>query len=91
MGEWGPIGVNCGFSTHRVSKRKPMDRIFDDFIPLMCGVVYLLLIKGVIQLSHKRQMRFNEFIARRKTVMLLITYALILYSLVMITKHLFFS
>ena len=91
MRESGPIRVNCWFSTKRVSKSRSMDKIFDDFIPLFCGVVYLLLIKGVIKLPQERQMKFNEFMARRKSVMLPLTYALILFSLVMITKHLFFS
>jgi hypothetical protein len=68
-----------------------MDKIFDDSIPLICGVIYLLLIKGVIQLPQERQMKFNEFMGRRKNLMLAITYALILFSLTMITKHLFFT
>jgi hypothetical protein len=68
-----------------------MDKIFDDSIPLICGVIYLLLIKGVIQLPQERQMKFNEFMGRRKTLMLALTYGLILISLGMIVKHLFFS
>jgi hypothetical protein len=70
---------------------KAMDKLFDDLIPLICGIVYLLIIKGVIVLPPERQMKFNEFMARRKNVMLPLTYGIILFSLAMITKHLFFS
>jgi hypothetical protein len=72
-------------------RKQLMDKIFNDLIPLICGVIYLLLIKGVIQLPQERQMKFNEFMARRKTVMLPLTYALILFSVAMIIKDLFFS
>jgi hypothetical protein len=68
-----------------------MDKILDDSIPLICAVIYLLLIKGVITLPQERQMKFNEFMSRRKTLMLPLTYGLILFSLGMIIKHLFFS
>lgn len=60
-------------------------------MPLLGAVVYLLLVKGVIKLPPERQMRFDEFISRKKTLMLTLTYGLILVSMVLIARDLFIS
>jgi hypothetical protein len=67
-----------------------MDKIIGDFIPLICGGIYLLLMKGVLKLPLERQMRFDAYVAKRKNFLLIASYALIFLGIGMMIKHLFF-
>jgi hypothetical protein len=68
-----------------------MNKAFDYFIPLIGGIVYLLMLKGVIKLPQEKQMRFDQYVFRRKNLLTTLTYALIAFSLIMIAKRLFFE
>jgi hypothetical protein len=67
------------------------DRLLGDLIPLICAISYFLLIRGIVKLPPERQVKFDEFMARRRYLMLSITYGLMVVSVAFIVKDAFFS
>lgn len=60
-----------------------MSIILQYFIPLFCGVYFLLIINGVIKLSPEKQIKFDEYIGKRRRLFITLSYFLILFSIIL--------
>lgn len=67
-----------------------MSTIVSQLIPLICGLYFLLLLKGVIKLSPARQVKFDDRMRDKKKFMVLLCSLLIAISIAFIVKELFF-
>ena len=67
-----------------------MGSLISDLIPLICGVYFLLMFKGIIKVSPEKQARFDEYLKDKRKSMIIICYVLIVIALIFITKDLFF-
>jgi len=59
-----------------------MSIILNYLIPVFCGVYFLLIAKGVIRLSPEKQIKFDEFVNRRKRLFFVLAYLLIFISII---------
>ena len=68
-----------------------MSSIFNYLIPLFCGVYFLLIAKGVIKLSPEKQIKFDEFVNRKRNLFIFLAYLLIFISITSAIVELYIS
>ena len=68
-----------------------MNKLIGDILPLICGVYFLLIIKGVVKLPQEKQQRFDDYIRSKKQLMIVLCYILITITIVLIVRDLFFT
>ena len=65
-----------------------MDRIFRYCLGLFCGLVHVLLAKGIIKLPLQRQIEFDQYSERKKRILLISAYALVAFCIIAILWNL---
>jgi len=61
-----------------------MNKLFNHSLPIICCGYYLLIAHGVVKLPPTRQLKFDEFMSRKKPLMLSAAYIIIAYSIYLI-------
>ena len=66
-----------------------MAKLIDLLIPFFAGVYTLLILKGVVKLPIKKQLRFDDYMRNKKKFVSVICYALIIISIFLIGMDLY--
>ena len=65
-----------------------MNKLFDHSLPILCCGYFLLIAYGGVKLPQPRQQKFDEFISRKKLLLLSVAYIIIALSIYLIIRDL---
>jgi hypothetical protein len=68
-----------------------MSTVINFLIPFSCGVYFLLILKGVVRLSPEKQIKFDEFVKKKKLLFTVLAYLLIFISVISALLELYFA
>lgn len=73
---------------HNYSKSLKMNKLFDHSLPIILCGYFLLIAYGVVKLPQRRQQRFDEYMSRKRPLLLSTAYLVIALSIYLIIRDL---